>query len=226
MTKSLRIFLLIILGLVIGGVLFFYFAFAGFPWKKITVGNATLKYLEEKYDEKFVIEDRYYNFKDGKYEIKAYPVKDPNMIFNAGEGWGNKGFFDYYPEAVWEKQANADFKGIVKDIFPDMRHYRVHTVYGEGMELVKELPIPYYIEIGAYIDVAVNLPWRFQETDEEFEKILTLIQFIQKNGGNIHIFIAYEPREDDAKNVTYITLSNEEIKQIHTIEDIKKVYNK
>lgn len=226
MSKPLKIFLLIFAVLVIGFALFVYFSFAGLPWKKITVGNATLAYLQQKYDEEFEIEDRFYNFKDGSYGIKVHPVKEPTMSFYAEEGWGNDKFIDYYPEAVWVKQADQDFKEIVREIFPEKRRYRVDTVSGEGMEKVKKLPIPHYIDANAYIDVLVNLPKRFDESDAELERIMKLIQFAQQNGGNIHLFLTYEPNEEDTKNVTYITLTNEQIKQINSIEDIKKYYNK
>lgn len=228
MSKSLKIFLLVIAIILFGIGAFFYIGFAGLPWKKISVGNETLKYLENKYGEEFKIEDRFFNFKDGSYNIAVHPVTDPSLSFHAGEGWGEYKYFDYYAEEIWTKQAEEDYKEIVHKIFPDLRHYRVSTVYGEGIEKVKKAPIPDYIESNAYIDVAVNLPFRFSESDAEFQRMYTLIQYVQKKGGNVNIFIAYEPRDNDTKDTkstTYITLSNSEIKKIKTIDDIKKYYN-
>jgi hypothetical protein len=225
MSKSLKIFLITTTVLVVGIVLFFYIGFAGLPWKKWTVGNQILSYLEEKYEEDFQIEERYYNFKDSSYGIKVYPTKKPDLVFNAAEGWGNHEFIDFYPESIWEKQADADFRDIVKEIYPTLRNFRAGTVYGEGVELVQGPQIPSYLEAKAFVDVAVMIPEKFRESDEDFEKMLKLVEYANQKGGNIHIFIVYEPTEDDSKDTFYINFTNEEIKKIHTIDDVKKYYN-
>lgn len=225
MTKTVKIILFSFVAFVLIMVLFFYFSFAGLPWKKVMVGEKVLAYLENKYGEEFEIEERYYNFKDGHYGIHVHPKKNSSLIFNAEEGWGGREYIDYYPEELWARQAKIDFEEIVKETYPDLSRYHVSTVYGEGVELVQGPAIPNYIDSHAFIDVHVNIPNQFQESEEAFQRMLTLIEFAQQNGGNIHYFIVYEPKETDAKDTFYISFTNEEIQKIDTIEDVKKYYN-
>lgn len=221
MSKSLKKFFVVVSIVLFGVFLFFYITFAGFPWKKWYIGNEALAYLEDKYQEEFVIEERYYNFKDAKYSIMAHPLKSPKLSFIAGEGGTKNEYFDYYPEAVWTRQAESDFKEIVRDIFPNLRRFSVNTVFGEGDKLVYQTKIPDYISAKAFVEILVILPNKFDDSNAEYEKMLSLINFVRKKGGNIHIFIAYEPNEDYAKDTIYFTFSSAEIHKIITNEDVK-----
>ncbi|RTR28743.1 hypothetical protein EKG37_16115 [Robertmurraya yapensis] len=222
MSMSIKKFFVVVSIVLFGVFLFFYITFAGLPWKKWFIGNEALAYLENKYKEEFVIEDRYYNFKDAKYSITAHPLKNPSISFNAGEAGIKNEYFDYYPEAIWTMQAEGDFKDIVKETFPNLRRYNVNTVFGEGDKLVYQTKIPDYITAKAFVDILVILPDKFVESNAEYKKMLSLINFVREKDGNIHIFIAYEPNEDYASDTVYFTFSNAEIHKIKTIEDVEK----
>ncbi|MFE8699509.1 hypothetical protein ACFYKX_02605 [Cytobacillus sp. FJAT-54145] len=224
MSKKVKIILSSFLVIIIGIVATIYVEFAGLPWKKQTVGNEILHYLENKYNEEFVIDKRFYNFKDSSYNIKVHPKNNPSVQFNAGEGYGEYHFVDYYAEALWEKQATEDFKSIIEKHFPEKQHFRANAVYGDGMDLVKRPPIPHYSKTKAFIMLGINIPTNFSKSEGDFKKMLAVVKSMQEVGGNIELFISYGP-EDDSKNMTYATFTPEEVKKIKSIEDIKRYYN-
>lgn len=225
MSKLAKMVLLISCFIVLSIATLIYVTFSGLPWKKYTVGHEIVAYLEKKYDQSFEIEERYYNFKEGNYHIKVHPVKNPTISFSAGEERGTQSYTDEYPEEVWAMQAEMDFKDMIQELFPNLRRYHISSVYGQGMELVVEPPIKNYKETEASIGILINIPQQFEGTDEEFEKMYHLIQYIKDNGGNIELFIAYEPDENNARRTVYANFTNDEMREINRLEDVKIYYD-
>jgi hypothetical protein len=157
MSTNVRVILIVFCTVVIVLVLFVYASFFGLPWKKWYVGGKINTYLENKYGEEFIIQERFYNFKDGSYGIKVSPQNNYDLTFSAWEGYGNYNLIDYYAEAIWERQASEDFTKLVNDIYPNYQRIFASVAYGEGMEFVKEPPIPNYADTPALMTLGVNL---------------------------------------------------------------------
>lgn len=226
MTKGWKITLFIILGIILAFASLVYVFFNGLPWKKVMVANEILTYLEQKYDKPLVISERFYNFKDGTYGVRAHPKDDSSIEFSASQGYGNHKFIDNYPEAVWEKQASADFAKVINQLFPENRRYSLSFASGESIDIVKGPEVLNYTKTPATLMINVNVAKDFNDSDIEFERILKLVQFAKHKTKHLDIFIAYEKIADqNADHTVYVTLSKDEIDKINTIDDVKRYYN-
>ncbi|EKN63744.1 hypothetical protein P9E76_03590 [Schinkia azotoformans] len=201
--------------------LFIYVSFSGFPWKKYTVGKEIQAYLDERYDQPFLIKDRLYNFKDGKYGIKATPVKEADLQFTAWEGYGDYEYIDYYPEAVWEKQVYDDFEEIVNKIYPDHTMYNASTAMGFGNELVKGPEIPSYRDVDVLTSIAISTRGSVVGNDSEFARMLAILSEIKKAEANIEVSFHYYRTTE--QKIEYLHFDRTIINKITTIEDVKKM---
>ncbi|PYZ94766.1 hypothetical protein CR194_04345 [Salipaludibacillus keqinensis] len=77
----------IISSIVISGALFFTYVFYhGPPGGKSNASQEFVEYLEEKYDEEFVVDDIYYDFfTNGTYHAWVYPKERPDYLFYIGQ---------------------------------------------------------------------------------------------------------------------------------------------
>src|SRR5690625_1968188 len=125
----------------------------GNPVSKMVAKNSAQKYLEETYSEEdFIIEDIFYNFKDGAYNVK---VISPSSI--------DSHFYLTIP-----------FKKIVRDSYEDdvlsgwNTYQRIDEEYRKTVESVfsaEDFPIESDIDFGTIELLDENAPARFDEPD-------------------------------------------------------------
>jgi len=125
----------------------------GNPVSKMVAKNSAQKYLEETYSEEdFIIEDIFYNFKDGAYNVK---VISPSSI--------DSHFYLTIP-----------FKKVVRDSYEDdvlsgwNTYQRIDEEYRKTVESVfsaEDFPIESDIDFGTIELLDENAPARFDEPD-------------------------------------------------------------
>lgn len=142
-----------------------------------TIRQDVSAYLEERYDEKFVITNILFpNFNYASYIITAYPEGKPEKSDYkiTIHGWKNKGLIDYY-----------DNYPVVK-LIPELREY-ISDVVGE-----------YFPENKVYVQ-SIDQEWIRENIDENYslERFLNDIEGEWHSAGWYHICIPYDGSNDD-----------------------------
>ena len=142
-----------------------------------TIRQDVSAYLEERYDEKFVITNIIFpNFNYASYIITAYPEGKPEKSDYkiTIHGWENKGLIDYY-----------DNYPVVK-LIPELREY-ISDVVGE-----------YFPENKVYVQ-SIDQEWIRENIDENYslERFLNDIEGEWHSAGWYHICIPYDESNDD-----------------------------
>ena len=137
-----------------------------------TIRQDVSAYLEERYDEKFVITNIIFpNFNYASYIITAYPEGKPEKSDYkiTIHGWENKGLIDYY-----------DNYPLVK-LIPELREY-ISDVVGE-----------YFPENKVYVQ-SIDQEWIRENIDENYslESFLNDIEGEWHSAGWYHICIPYD----------------------------------
>lgn len=230
MSKIVKIVLNVVLLAVISFALYVYFSFAGTPWSKIYYKYQIKDYLTNKYSEEMIITETVYNFKDGKYGLRAYPKGNSQLEFSAWQHYDEaKGYRDYYPEAIWDYQVNAEFKGLLDELYPDAERKRLYGVMGISDNLDIKNEIPHYLEVEHFFSLVVNINTKLTADmiDDEVDRLYTLIEEIQGKGATIDILIVYSDKADDSKNrEKFISTNFKDKGNYPSKKELKEIYIK
>lgn len=142
-----------------------------------TIRQDVSAYLEERYDEKFVITNILFpNFNYASYIITAYPEGKPQKSDYkiTIHGWENKGLIDYY-----------DNYPVVK-LIPELREY------------ISDVVEEYFPENKVYVQ-SIDQEWIRENIDENYslERFLNDIEGEWHSAGWYHICIPYDGSNDD-----------------------------
>lgn len=230
MNKIVKIVLKVTLLAVISFAIYVYFSLAGTPWSKIYYKYQLRDYLSNKYKEEMIVTEAFYNFKDGKYGVRAHPKGNTQLEFSAWQHYDeSKKYRDYYPESIWEYQVNSDFKELLEELYPNADRKRLHGIMGISDEMDIKNVIPHYLEVEHFFSLIVNIKSKLTEDmiNSEVDKLYTLIEEINQKGASVDIVIIYTDEEDDSKNRDkYININFKETGTYPSKEELRQIYLK
>ena len=229
MNKILKMVLILIGIGVIGFGIFTYFSFEGTPWLKIYYKYQIKDYLADKYEEKMVITKGLYNFKDGTYGVQAHREDQPELTFSAWQHYDKtKKYRDYYPEALWHQQINAEFKADLDEIYPTAVRKEFHGVMGISDELNISSDIPHYKEVDTFFVLVINEEKKLTEEikENEVNKLYDLLEILKGEDVAIDVTIIFIDQADDTKNSEkYINTNMKDNRIYPTKEEIEKIFD-
>ncbi|WP_203362090.1 hypothetical protein [Bacillus sp. REN10] len=216
--KTLAISLILLVS--IGGLVYAYFK--GVPWKEKQVARELQQYLEERYDESFVVKSTFFDAKERTYGAVFSPVRDQSMAFNARKESRERTYMDDYPEGVWQREFQEDIEPAVRQHFPNLADWYVGTAYGQSGELVKGPNIPSYQEAGAFMWVEVNKAGIFNDSQQQWEQIYQLVHEAQKLTSTAEVSFSFDEKHGKKEDVeVYISCMPAEAFQVKSVEDAK-----
>ena len=75
--------------------------------------KAVLSFLNNKYDQDFEVVSTKYIAETGNYDIRISPKSNPELVFKVDHNPKNDNFNDYYPYAIWQYDADKDFRKVL-----------------------------------------------------------------------------------------------------------------
>ncbi|WP_338753714.1 hypothetical protein [Bacillus sp. FJAT-52991] len=210
----------VILLVCIGGFIYAYFE--GLPWKKKQVARELQQYLEERYDESFVLKSTFFDVEERKYGATFSPTSDQSMAFNARKEGGEYTYIDDYPEGVWQREFQEDIEPAVRQHFPNLTDWYVGTAYGQSGKLVEGPHIPSYQEAGAFMWVEVSKAGIFNDSDQQWEQIYQLVHEAQKLTSTAEVSFSFDEKHGTKEEVeVYISCMPAEVIQVKSAQDAK-----
>lgn len=218
------------------------------PEDPAKVQEEIVRYLENKYDQEFVVvRETKYNYELGEFSLIAHPKGNKRVTF-VGYKSKNRGFFDTYPVALWSKQSEDEIKPLINQLYPARERWEFTSDVGTNDSLYEDLDhknLPDYQEIRkrhpdkmrSIVLIVLFKDFNESNKDEELEKAFRLIQFFREKGiQRFELEIAfYEERllkekgrniELNGKYIDYlrhrIVLTDKRAKTVHTPKDIEK----
>ncbi|WP_157796194.1 YfjL-like protein [Bacillus xiapuensis] len=202
---------------------FTYSYFKGTPWKKRQVAKELERYLEERYEQSFVLKSTFFNAEERQYGAVFSPKNDQSMAFNAREDGEKQTYSDDYPEGVWQREFQEDIESAVRKNFPNMTDWFVGTAYGQSAELVKGPAIPTYQEAGAYVWVDVMNTGEFYDSAWQWEKIFQLVKAAQQLTPVAEVSVSFDEKQDPNEEAeVYISCMPAEALQVKSVQHAKK----
>ncbi|MBD8006198.1 YfjL-like protein [Bacillus norwichensis] len=194
-------------------------AFYGLPWKEKAVAGKLESYLEEKYEQDFILKESFYNFKDGSYGAWFYPEANPKLEFHAEEGFAEYTYVDNYPEILWARQLKEAVKPIAKDIYPAASVDTNYVTY-ESLDIVKGPEIPRFDETEAMLGVRIEIGIPFSENDEQWQRLANLVEKIQALSPTIDSLFDFINKKEGSE--TSIICPPKEEAEIKSVQQAKK----
>lgn len=213
MSRGLKMFLSIIIGIVVIVTSFFYVSLYGMPIKKTLVAKSIQKDLEEKYEEDVELVGAVYNFKDKNYG-GVYKIEDVEFYAEENPEFD---FIDTYPNEIWTIQIVEDFVDIYKKTFP--RGIRIQSNFVHSSEPHVEGPeIPRYDEVDSWLNLDITIDEAFNDEDhwEAIAEIASLVQEKSPKIGSSFLFV--EEAED---RETFVSCPDLEEQRISSAKDAK-----
>lgn len=195
-------------------------AFNGLPWKEKAVAGKLENYLEEKYDQKFIMKESFYNFKDGSYGAWFYPAQDELMEFYAEEGFGEHTYVENYPEELWARQLKEAVQPIAKNVYPEIEKVDTSYVTYESLDIVKGPEIPPFDQSSAMLSVRLEVKGPFSESDEQWEKVATMVEKVQGLSPAIDTSFNFMDKKEGIE--TFITCPSRTEAEIRSVQQAKK----
>ncbi len=220
------------------------------PEDPAKVQEEIVRYLENKYDQEFVVDREVkYNYELGEFSLIAHPKGNKRVTF-VGYKSKNRGFFDTYPVALWSKQSEDEIKPLIDQLYPARERWEFTSDVGTNESLYEDLDnknLPDYQEIRKQHPdkmrsiVQIYLfkdPNKFNK-DEELEKVFQLLEFFREKGiQRFHLKVSYyEERllKEHGRNIEVggefldyrrykIELTQEKAKTVRTPKDLEKSF--
>ena len=189
-----------------------------------------LSYLEEKYNESFVIE----NFKSGNKLVNKYGgdeailhVKDnENLVFSAGTR-ANKdgGYYDNYLLIKWANDLNDDFNYVIKENIESNYDYKV-SLYSASEHNAEELINMSYKEYMNYAkdDIRISLELFIDVNENKdfsiyYEGIYNILNNIKSyNTGMYDLAVGFTKDSNDKAIQEHLRLANVTEEDIESID--------
>ncbi|WP_100403231.1 hypothetical protein [Bacillus sp. FJAT-42315] len=221
MKKSRKKFLVVSLILLSCIGSFVYAYFNGLPWKEKQVANELQQYLEERYDESFVLNSTFFDEEERVYGAIFSPAKDQSMAFNARKE-SEDAIMDDYPEGVWQREFQEDVEPAVRKNFPKLKDWYVGTAYGQSGELVEGPTIPTYQEAGAFMWVEVSKAGVFNDSEQQWEQIYQLVHEVHKLTSTAEVSFSFDEKKGANEEAeVYISCMPAEVIPVKTVQDAK-----
>lgn len=225
MKKTVFILVLIIatgLGLLV------YTSFSGTPWGKTSSAQELEKFVEKKYSIDVQLKETNFNFKDGSY-VSTFVLNNEDGLSFEAEKSSSGHLSDYYPEAVWVKEAKKDVYPVLKKSFSHLsiEFDSLDSVYGVGSDMNIKKDIPSYKDVDTGVDIGVHFKDRWTKENEDIlvKEAFTFVTALQKKGvANLGVRLYLQDELNDGKGdrTFSISIENSEFATIKTESDIKK----
>jgi hypothetical protein len=179
--------------------------------------KAAMEYLEEKYGERFKIDDVEYNKilgdQQGDYTLTVHPVASPETTFRVEANEKYQAISDNYKESNWSEQFKKEMVPLIEPIFQGTGEYYVYGSFPWEIEeryqfedsyqtIYNENPHQSYesIHILNFVDTFDKV--------KEFQRIYQLLEIIKdRQYSDNNIRIEYYPKDLKDKLKTYSDLN-------------------
>lgn len=197
---SISIFFITLLVIISIGVYliwgFFSSVESDFQTKEDRIKQQTASYLQNKYEEEFVISEITYNPLANFTQMKGYSLVHPDKEFIiTGHGRETKAgeeYFDYndeYPLVVWSVEAEKALQMLVGPIYSEKPDFtvRVQTDYSSVYGVTGKVPsfemIKQKYESGISYDIYLKLSnkWNGGTSEEELQRIFDILQLLKEH---------------------------------------------
>lgn len=207
-------------------------------------------YLENKYGKKFVIEN--YRVEGDGFAVEGDPTADAYPEENSAlrfEVWdrgrykeGEHAYSDDYLKHLWSQQAREDSAAFIQASFPENEYFSV-TVgpidsvsfkFAQGSTpTFKEALSKYGDQMYYRLSVRSAVePAGVEPSSERLQQVLKLVRYVADYPVGIpevnyhYRYDDYPGRDDDGKQRYQYSISaeGEELKNISSVEDVKKYY--
>jgi hypothetical protein len=154
-------------------------------------------YLENKYEEDFVIKEISYDLfhGGGTYHAYAFSRENPEVMFHVGQNVRQENFDDSYHYEMWQFQANVELNPIIEDVFPTEFNHSVVVTDFLDPAITESSNISNYkdmvtLEIGISM---INTKITKENQDTELRNIYKLLEAINKKGVKMgHFGVSYK----------------------------------
>lgn len=205
-----------------------YPTFYGTPWEKASSAQELKQAVEHKYDIEVDLKETNYNFKDGRYVSTFSLQGDDSLTFEAEKSPGGS-MSDYYPEAVWVKEAKKDVYPVLKESFSPLsiELYSLDSVYGVGSDMNIKKNIPSYKDVDTGVDIGIHFKDKWTKKNEDIlvKETLAFVRALQKKGvANLGVRLYLQDKLNDGKgDATFsISIENSDFAKVKTEADIKR----
>ncbi|MBM7662613.1 hypothetical protein JOC85_003423 [Bacillus mesophilus] len=216
--KSRKFLVLTSVAFIVSGLIFYFFY--GMPWNLITYKGMFESYLENKYEEDFVIAEISYDLLHGggTYHAYAYSKNNPEVMFYVGQNVRQEELEDSYHYEMWRFQAHNEWTPIIEEIFPTKFNHSVEVRdFLDPTDTESSTLSNYKDMVTLEIGVAMNNTTITRENKEtELRKVYKLLEDLNKRGVNLHHFGV------DYKNKT-LQLNNHEVRSVKQHGDLVNV---
>jgi hypothetical protein len=179
--------------------------------------KAALEYLEEKYGERFEIDDVEYNHilgdDEGSYILSVHPEARPNITFGVDTTEKYQVTRDGYKESNWSNQFRKEMIPIIEPLFKGTGEYYVYGSFSSEIEERYEFEDSYqtiYQENPHQSYERIHI-LNFDDTfdkEKEFQRIYQLWETVKdRQNRDNNIEIEYYPKELKKKLKTYPDLN-------------------
>ncbi len=225
MSKNFKILFIVIaaiigIGLLVQGVWWFN------QYNETVDGQKKIEaYLEEKYDQDFVVERPThigYGFAiEGVLESVAYPKDNPSLKFFATTN--SRGNSDEYPDAVWTQEETASVESFLKTVFGTVPDFDFTINANAAVTGKIKGRVPNFEGIRAsqrenlayVIHVKVNDEFNTKTEQQHFDRVVDLAKYVKaQNVGKPQIKYTVNLTNENARYVC--NLSGEELNGIIT----------
>jgi hypothetical protein len=169
----------------------------GTPWGKHFMKKETLNYLEHKFTENMVIDEVGYDFDNSnyfhqRYFVIAHPKNNDNIRFKIKKDKDGSTLFDDYFVKYWEYEVNSEINNFLKKLYIENASASImipfNPVYNQYEHVTENVPNFHEIKqlMQKELDLYVTIEKKFDEQQNDYEKILEIIEFLKNKSYNLY----------------------------------------
>jgi hypothetical protein len=126
-----KLVLIMLVGAILGLVLFFDYIY--YPIMSFRAAGIAERYIEDKYNEDFIIEDVHYSKQlghhSGEYHITAYSNSNKDVYFQINDQQNMTSPEDNYLENKWRIELNKEVQALIKNTYSSHFNLMVNFVF-------------------------------------------------------------------------------------------------
>lgn len=229
MGRYQKVVIFIIAFAVIAIGMWFYSIFYGTPWQKYKVKKEAEEYLKHKYTQKMNIIKSSFDCKEGDYVFIAQPESNKNLTFSVRQIKKTPFFIDRYFLSTWENEIEAEINPVIENLYSG-KDTGVASISRDPISNDFEWNIskvPSYRETKSKITeldiiISVEKPFNNNKSQEEYEKMFNIIEFVKKQEYNPNALWFHYNTRNEVDKWSAFAIEREELPNIKTKDNIKK----
>ena len=212
-----KVFIILALFLAsLGGIVFYFFF--GTPWDLVRYKNTFESYLEDKYNQDFVINSISYDLiHGGTYHAYAFASEEEEVLFYVGQNPQTGEIEDGFHYELWSSLVRQEWNPLIENLYPDKFNHAVgiRTILDESA--LGGPDIPDYkdattIEVGISM---IETEFTNESADFELKRAFELIDQLRSSGVRVEYFgVDYKSKA--------LRLNEAELKDVHDYRDLEK----